>query len=973
MIRTELFPYVVLRIAGAGFEMLRDLQARESFECVQRIISEKRLFIQTKSRLCEELFREIGSINSSTYRVQLINLKRDIFNERALSGKTISDLSQALNNEIVTDIARYQCLRDELNRLEQIGGHRYNDQLAAARSALQHLAQNEKLLKGLVLSSRVLLSTMKKGFCTRKADDFKKKDFDIEEGIMKYLTRMICKTSPFSTFTHVDVAKLNTLEEVQLQAREGASPPTRRVTSYVRLNNFILDYLVGLIVENAGLREKLHLRINPTKKEDGESISFLTNHYNVEVFQRIQLSKGLQTVLSFIPFDTKGIVYRELADFVQQEAGDVSAAEIRNFIDELIGLGLLEFDMEISGMNPDWDRSLVSKLTETFENDGLIKELCFGLQQIRRFATQLEVADVDDRERILEGAFSTLKSTCLLLHEAAGLPKEERDRILFPEWRLEIGELKRKAEEARVEGQKSTFKRKLNTFFYFRPEQVFYEDTRIVVHKFFADEDMREISKALFELIDYLRRIGGHSDEMLKMTSYFKGKYGKDSVVDFIHFYEDYYREFKKPETEIWIHAKSSNVAPNGGGLPGTEVSQLKIKNQRINEGLSEFSELLHREYGLSGEVRFDLRILNMVFEEQETTVQRTGYSQGVFLQLFLDKKQGSTPRIGAVVNGIFPGYGKMIGRFMHILPPDVYLDLRKFNDQLVPTDCSFAELSDRSFFNANIHPPLVAYEIWIPGAQNNVMPDNRIPVTDIAVKYNEANDALELFHRVTRKRIVVFDLGMESLSERSQLYQLLSRFTLSQSSGVRALINSINAKWESVQPGADVPFWPRICFNGNLILQRKMWLAQKENIPAKKASESDWSYFCRLIEWKQLIGIPDDIFVRIAAPQKHTDDGDDKPTRILKREDRKPQYVDFKSPLLVKLFNKMISRAKDRVIIEEMLPPPMGIVRVGNERVVSECILQWYVHPSQCEVNETEKLAQCPHFLRRTAEQSPG
>src|SRR5262249_54275103 len=128
--------------------------------------------------------------------------------------------------------------------------------------------------------------------------------------------------------------------------------------------------------------------------------------------------------------------------------------------------------------------------------------------------------------------------------------------------------------------------------------------------------------------------------------------------------------------------------------------------------------------------------------------------------------------------------------------------------------------------------------------------------------------------------------------------------------------------------------------YEGRLILQRKGWSIAKEHLPLKGSTESDWSYFLRVNQWRLAHAIPDEVFISV-APRNYSV----KPEapKNLGRDDYKPQYICFKNPFLTSLFEKLISKVPNVLKMEEMLPRPEQIPRVGKDRHVTEFVIQWY------------------------------
>src|SRR5699024_3298699 len=145
---------------------------------------------------------------SDNKRNSLINLKRDIYNDRSID---INEYKEKLNGNIYTHLSRY-C------RLSKLGitfasqfDNIYENKLFEIRKNLKDLLDNALLKNALLFSSRILLKQLRK-YCQKNINEFSRNEIKAENGFIKYLTRMKTKTSPFSTFTSLSIASVDNIE-----------------------------------------------------------------------------------------------------------------------------------------------------------------------------------------------------------------------------------------------------------------------------------------------------------------------------------------------------------------------------------------------------------------------------------------------------------------------------------------------------------------------------------------------------------------------------------------------------------------------------------------------------------------------------------------------------------------------------------------------------------------------------------------
>jgi len=338
-------------------------------------------------------------------------------------------------------------------------------------------------------------------------------------------------------------------------------------------------------------------------------------------------------------------------------------------------------------------------------------------------------------------------------------------------------------------------------------------------------------------------------------------------------------------------------------------------------------------------------------------TPPRRSSSFGTFLQCFTETQPDGTERRLAAINQIFPGFGKLTSRFLHLFDPAVLEATRAWN-QTLGDEALLLEDCDASFFNANLHPPLMPYEVWSPNSHNSLPVDRQLAVTGMQVRYDAARNRLDLIHTASGKPVRVFDLGFEGPKGRSQLFKLLEHFTLAEYLHYYPCVNVVNSLHTPPVPEGEpepvrIRMVPRVVYADRLVLQRQTWSVPRALLPLKEHDEGDWAYFARLHAWREAHGMPDEVFVYVAegyTPLMNDDEEAGKTGPLGSKDDYKPQYISFKNPFLVQLLARLMPRVRRRLRIVEMLPHSGHLMRMGGRRYVTELAPQWYSY-----VHETE------------------
>ena len=973
----KIFPYALIRLGGEPFEQFDKMNSGEAYSQVSIIASLKETLEKEKMGLCDMLFSHIQKLSDPQHQNIIQNIRRDIFNSRKIKNNKLARAKDILPDQLNQQLESYFELNQKIQSQILASESIYQTTLQQCREICQSLANSPTVRKGLLLSSKSLLDRID-SYAERANTAFRKKEYQIEQGVLKYLTRIYTKTSPFSTFTNLALAQLS--DEGHSAIIDMKHSGQEQVKGHIRLNNYLLKYLLDLFKNYRPAYRLIHLRPNPTIENKGDHFLFLTNNDNIESFQRVPFNPVVELIINTTLENESGILFHELVNTLQENI-DAGEDELESYIKQLIDYGCLEYNFGVSGIDPDWDIKLIQKLRPLIDNNvSHIAPLAEVLKALRKMADEYAENDEEGRKRLLQKAYDTFRAICMTIHKAAGLPEEERKtkEEKQEEYRKKQQELKA-AKEDKGEKEKNEdeekkddkpdepFQHQVSTFFHFKPEQIFYEDTTRDIKATLNEPQLNSIISTIHSLLQSLRSFRGMEDERIKMKYFFLQQYEKNETVDLLAFYEDFYREYKKPLKEyeekkkkekeeaakssenkdepVKVADKQENTVNPFLDIPALKVIQEQRKEWNDNfatqfKGISDTGRLEIAQH------QIDATNQNVGLEFEESP----GKSYGTFIQFYNEGNE-----VKAVVNSSLSGYGKMLSRFLHVFDVKVTDTLRKWNNDSNSGDRMFIENCDASYFNANLHPPLMPLEIWMPGGHNTLPEDKQIPITNFELKYNTKEDTLQLFHKSTHKQVHVFDLGFQGHMGRSQLFQLLDKFTMSEYLSpypvVSAINGEVNKKEKEEKPDEgkngisnqpEIQVCPRVVFEKQIVLQRKSWFIPKSLIPEKMPIDSDWQFYLNINEWRLKQGMPDEVFVFINT-NRGNQDIDPELTKKLTRDDYKPQYINFRNPLLVNLFEKIIGKVPTSLKIEEMLPNSAQMLKIDQQRFVSEFMVQWY------------------------------
>jgi hypothetical protein len=864
----KIFPYILARYASLPFSTLAAWQLSGISAYLKTMDQLQASIQQQKDALCDLLFTAISEQTDNKERQRLLQLKRDIFN-----GKVPAHVA-TVNNQLAAALQAYRDICAQQQQLSQEWEHTFNTHMTRHRQQLQTLTQEELLRNGILLSSPVLYTQLD-SFAAADPSAFRNRELKNEYSLLRYLTRMAAKTSPFSTFTYTGIASPN--EEL---AHFQQPSVHQQVRSGIRLNNALFTYIRALMIHHPVLNEILEVRLNVTASIRDEQLCFLINYFNVEAFQRLPARNLPLWLYNFLQEEQGALTIAALVDILAKQIPDTDRQSIKAFVLKLASSGFLELGIGCSGVDPAWDTALTDFLQPHIRH-AAIASLYNLLQTLA--ARKATYADATSRQRhtLLLEAANTLNQCFNMLQQEAGLPLVTTSI----------------ADAAPAAFEVNRFAPRL-----FEPQDIFYEDASTTTHDRLPAAALNAFIQKADHLLTLLESADALQEERIRMRNFFLQHYGpnhQEGITDFYHAY--------------FLHEKKSALAnQQEQGNRSAKMMDIPAALQ-LNIAPAEVS--MH----LQGSVPFT-----------------RGVARGLFVQCYNGPQN---TELYGVVNAPLPGMGKVAGRFLHLFDSAVTRSFLEWNSALHPAQM-LMELNDGSTFNANIHPPLLPYEIGMPGGSNNYPPQRQISLRDVQLRYNPETDLLSLYHS-NGQEIYAYDLCLESFYNRSHFYQLLAHFNPDHRLPLRQLIAAVDHRHaEAFPPNEEIQLKPRIVFEETVVLRRKGWLLRTTLIPVQANNETDAAYFVRLHTWREQHQLPEHVFLFLRSP--YIPASPDNPGK-LQRDDYKPQYICFTQPLLVTLFKKLLSRAGAYCYLEEMLPHADHLQQQGPATTVTEYMLHWY------------------------------
>lgn len=905
----QFFPHFVCRVAGVPAGGLEDLVAVESVAFSHALRKSEAELAQLRGPLSEALFEAVGGLEDPVLRRDLLRLKRDVHNLRPLDPSDLERVPQSL----VPDLERYDRLTRSLRQAEARFEACFEAELARIRRRFQEAVADGDFRNGVLLASTTLFDEIER-YTKADAGQPGAKARQVERSLLRYYTRTAVKTSPFSTFCAI-VPGL--LRDDPAQGGAGFLGNPREKSSVVRLNKAMVPFLVQAITARPAVRLHLPVELNPTlRRMDGRWL-FLTGAGRREVFQHLAPHPVLDLLLDLL----KEPGPRPLGALAEALLEEVEASEdtITAYLNRLLDAGFLRFRLGIREQDLDWDRSLC-RLLEGLEDD-LARRTVLFLQEYRRLADAYAEASLERRRALSERVAALVDGYFASVEETEGwLPGTE---TLF--------------EDA---GGKA----------------------RLVL-------GLGDLGDLLAEYARLIRPFIWLLGEQANMRHFFAEHYGSETgsetgsePVPLLRFYEDYYREHLEGHLE---RQEQLQVQPAGEADGERDPETFARLSNPF--GLELVEKLNEARHGLVRRIRELWRAApdaeEIVLERRDLEELAAGLpdledpfrSVSLFVQLVPGDREN---RDRIVLDEVLGGFGKYFSRFLYLLPEEVEKDLVASNRRL--TRSELAEICGDASYNGDLHPPLLPEEIAYPTAEGGSARE-QISVADLMVEPDPRRPfRVRLVNATTGREVIPVDLGFRNPRLRPLLFQMLSRMTPAAAFVLNPPVEPEEPQDGGPEAGPEVSnrvvHRPRVSYRGRLVLARRRWTLPQTLFPGRDRRESEGGYFLRIQRWREELGLPEEVFVRIVdlkgesrvRPEKmwpgQVPPGRTSPGKRPGFRDHlvKPQYVDFRNPLLVDLFSRMTENLETfEVIFEERLPGRDHLISSGEERFVTEMILQ--------------------------------
>lgn len=869
-----LFPYLLVRIAGMSYTDFLRTNLRKTPQIVEKIWKLEQDCKKTQEEISRQLYSIIPTIIDSSFRKTVISVRRDVYNSRSINYVSQDDL-RSLPQSIQKLLTRYKSYQHKLEFLNKKGESLYNKETIRAKKEFYKLIKRPSFQKGILLSSESLFQELQEYI---QHPNLTPAITKVERSLMEYLSRMATKTSPFSTFTNVGIAQF------------GNKPTTKlpKIKSKVRLNHAIFKYICNLLYSNRDVRKHFPIKANFTIRDINGEYSFFTQSNNQGAIQKIAVTSVITKIYEKIRSKSEWTYKGFLNDLIDKKYFSASYDELEIYIDNLFSYGFLEYSIGIEGLDPDWNKKFRNFLTPLSNKFSYIKDLILCLAYMESCIRAYETAPIKKRIDLLNNMFIRFRDTCYKLHIAANLPKKERETF---------SDNNTIAYRDKRDKKIKNFQREYSTFFLFSKKSLLYEDSYLEDSITLPHTQKKTFDQCLEFLKSLLDGPIFSFHTLDELNNFFVKNYPTTSTVNALDFYEKYI-QFKKSYTY---------------SIENKDKYTLPIK--KIIKSFSSSRDIVN------------INEKNLSDIGKQRSLSDIG-SFSVMTQIS-DSTYDSFP---AFITATPIGFGRNYSRFLYLLEGKVQQELKSINNSLSKMSM-YSESSDASFYNANIHSPLMPYRLILLSEVKKISAYD-IPITDVDVAYNTKEKRVFLINRKNKKEIRMFDLSFELITRRLDLYSFLSNFTLGHFhlEWLLDVAKQINQKSKS---NFD---YPRIIYKDNLLLQRKGWVIRSKNCLIHLDKNNPWSFYRDMYTWTLFNGLPKEVFMTpLVRGLKSLS------TNHSSKKEMKPQYINFDNPILATIPTYVNTNTFTK--IEEMFPAKESMMSFSKKKYAIEVLAQWQIH----------------------------
>ncbi|OOR39635.1 lantibiotic dehydratase, partial [Bacillus cereus] len=488
-------PHFLCRISGEEINSISEIEFIKTLECLELSEGILRKINSLSADLTKDLHDCISLYKEQSISRVLINLKRDIFNMRfnRVQKYKLENISGFNHDKLNLWLNLAQEYQSTLHLMRET----FKMEIQEKRGKLKQLFSNSEYIKAIQVSNTQLYENLLEYLQDNQSHPPKKMR-NIEQSLINYLSRMIFKPTPFSSFTGLNYGFFS-------QEDSSFEINTKESKGHTRINMVYLKKIERMLLNRISIKNKCYVSLNQTINEEENYMFFrrgkdgTSQAFTGEAFIKIKKSELLKELIQYFEgISSMNIV--EVVSFLSEKTNYETEA-LYNYLFKLEKMGVLDFSLGVSEQSDNYTKDLIENLLGI--KDSLVEKSVSHLVEIEKIQAIFSESNYQKRYVLLKNLQEHIKK----IYSLFDLKLESNDltSLLF--------------------------------------EDVSYKNTKIILNEnqWKTHLDDFNLIKNLMPLFD------DNILEKLSMNIIFKDIYGNKGAIDLLEFY----REFNKYDKNL--------------------------------------------------------------------------------------------------------------------------------------------------------------------------------------------------------------------------------------------------------------------------------------------------------------------------------------------------------------------------------------------------------------------------------------
>ncbi len=392
-------PIALARIAGLSISSLEDLRFKKFFEKRDIIFALNEKLTKTKNELIEILYNEIKNNNNQKEQQFLLNIKRNIFNERPIDCSRLTIKFPNMQQH-VKNIERY---KTKLNRAKEVQTNIYKNETLLALECLFKIFNQHSFNTSLTIANIHFKTKLNHILSENIIQLSNKKHRHALQTLVAYLFRATCRTTPFSGFSTTSFFNIDLLKNKNAHVKIGVE------NIEVQPNRSLFKEIIKALINSKFFIENAHIYLDEFLFLEDNTWYFTSNDFGES--KQINAIKNSDLLKQFINLllNKSSIENPICAKFFLNYINELKILPEETaecLLLELVENGLIKFKINALIDSPNWLNIFLTELSK-YNDKELYFQIIFKLgQKTKDLSQQFSQADQKNRDVI----FNELKS-----------------------------------------------------------------------------------------------------------------------------------------------------------------------------------------------------------------------------------------------------------------------------------------------------------------------------------------------------------------------------------------------------------------------------------------------------------------------------------------------------------------------------------------------------------------------------------